>query len=102
MNYESYWIPVNFTDAGRAFGLFETRNLIEALLLTLPVLYLCVRLLPFALTIKLVVTLTITVPVGGFALIGISDDSLTRGLAGWLRWRRQRRVMYYRGEANRK
>ncbi|MBR0312055.1 MAG: hypothetical protein IJQ98_06665 [Oscillospiraceae bacterium] len=102
MNYESYWIPVNFTDAGRAFGLFETRNLIEALLLTLPVLYLCVRLLPFALTTKLVVTLTIIVPVGGFALIGISDDSLTRWLAGWLRWRRQRRVMYYRGEANRK
>ena len=102
MNYESYWIPVNFTDAGRAFGLFETRNLIEALLLTLPVLYLCVRLLPFALTTKLVVTLTLIVPVGGFALIGISDDSLTRWLAGWLRWRRQRRVMYYRGEANRK
>ena len=102
MNYESYWIPVNFTDAGRAFGLFETRNLIEALLLTLPVLFLCVRLLPFALTTKLVVTLTIIVPVGGFALIGISDDSLTRWLAGWLRWRRQRRVMYYRGEANRK
>ena len=102
MNYESYWIPVNFTDAGRAFGLFETRNLIEALLLTLPVLYLCVRLLPFALTTKLVVTLTIIVPVGGFALIGISDDSLTRWLAGWLRWRRQRRVMYYRGEAYRK
>ena len=102
MNYESYWIPVNFTDAGRAFGLFETRNLIEALLLTLPTLYLCVRLLPFALTTKLVVTLTIIVPVGGFALIGISDDSLTRWLAGWLRWRRQRRVMYYRGEANRK
>ena len=102
MNYESYWIPVNFTDAGRAFGLFETRNLIEALLLTLPVLYLCVRLLPFALTTKLVVTLTIIVPVGGFALIGISDDSLTRWLAGWLRWRRQRRIMYYRGEANRK
>lgn len=102
MNYESYWIPVNFTDAGRAFGLFETRNLIEAVLLTLPVLYLCVRLLPFALTTKLVVTLTIIVPVGGFALIGISDDSLTRWLAGWLRWRRQRRIMYYRGEANRK
>ena len=102
MNYESYWIPVNFTDAGRAFGLFETRNLIEAVLLTLPALYLCVRLLPFALTTKLVVTLTLIVPVGGFALIGISDDSLTRWLAGWLRWRRQRRVMYYRGEANRK
>ena len=101
MSLETYYIPANFTDAGRAFGLFETRNLIEALLLTLPVLYLCVRLLPFALTTKFIVTLTIIVPVGGFALIGISDDSLTRWLAGWLRWRKQRRVMYYRGEANR-
>lgn len=102
MSYESYYIPTNFTDAGRAFGLFEMRNLIEAILLTLPVLYACIVLLPLSLTPKIVVTLSIIVPVAGFGLIGISDDSLTRWLKSWWRWLRQRRIMYYRGEVNHK
>ena len=38
---ELYYIPTNFTDAGRIMGLFEIRNLIEAVLLTMPILYLC-------------------------------------------------------------
>ena len=98
MSYESYVIPPNFTDAGRVFGLFETRNLIEAVLLTLPVLYLCLVLLPFGLTTKLIVTLTLIVPIGGFGIIGIGGDSLTRWVKGWWNWRRQRRLMFYRGE----
>ena len=102
MSYENYFIPANFTDAGRAFGLFEVRNLIEAVLLTLPVLYLCIALLPLALTPKIIITLSIIVPVGGFGLIGISDDSLTRWLKSWWHWRRMRRIMYYRGEVHQK
>lgn len=98
MNNETYFIPTNFTNAGRVMGLFELRNLIEAVVLTLPILYLCIRLLPFALTPKIVVTISIVIPVGGFGLIGISDDSLTRWLSSWFRWRKQRRVMFYRGE----
>ena len=43
MNYEVYHIPTNFTDAGRVMGLFELRNLVEAVLLTLPALYLCIQ-----------------------------------------------------------
>ena len=43
---ETYYIPTNFTDAGRVMGLFEIRNMIEAILLTLPILYLCIVLLP--------------------------------------------------------
>ena len=46
MNYEVYHIPTNFTDAGRIMGLFELRNLIEAAILTIPVLYLCIAFLP--------------------------------------------------------
>lgn len=41
MNYEIYHIPTNFTDAGRVMGLFELRNLVETVILTVPVLYLC-------------------------------------------------------------
>lgn len=102
MNEEIYYIPTNFTDAGRVFGLFEPRNLIEALVLTLPLLLVCFKLLPFDLTVRIVVALVVAVPVGGFGLIGIGDDSLTRWLGSWWHWRRARRHIYYRGEVKSK
>lgn len=100
MNYEVYHIPTNFTDAGRVMGLFEIRNLVEAVILTLPVLYLCIVFLPLSLTPKIVVTLVIVVPLGGFGLVGVSDDSLTRWLGNWWRWRRGRRLITFRGEVS--
>lgn len=102
MNYESYYIPTNFTDAGRIFGLFEIRNMVEAVILTLPALYICLALLPFGLTTKIVVTLSVVVPLGGFGLIGIGGDSLSRWVKCWWIWRRQRRLMLYRGEVHEK
>ena len=98
MNYEVYHIPTNFTDAGRIMGLFELRNLIEAAILTIPVLYLCIAFLPFKLTTKIIVILMVIVPLGGFGLIGINDDSMTRWLGCWWRWRRRRRIILFRGE----
>lgn len=61
MNYEVYHIPTNFTDAGRVMGLFELRNLVEAVILTVPVLYLCIAFFPFDLSTKIMVTLVIVV-----------------------------------------
>ena len=102
MTNETYYIPANFTDAGRVMGLFEIRNLIEAVLLTLPILYLCLAFVPLSMTPKIIVTLTVLVPVGGFGLIGVSDDRLTRWLGSWWRWRKGRRLITYRGECKKK
>ncbi len=98
MSYEIYHIPVNFTDAGRLFGLFEIRNAIETILLSVPILFCCIAFLPLAWMPKLIVTMVILVPIGGFALIGINGDSLTRWLSCWWRWRKLRRMIFYRGE----
>ena len=98
MNYESYSIPTNFTDAGRVMGLFELRNLVETVLMTLPVAYLCIVLIHLPFTLKIGVILTILVPLGGFGLLGIRDDSLTRFFRTWWQWRRRRRRMVFRGE----
>ena len=57
MDSETYYIPVNYTDAGKLFGLFEIRNAIESVVLGLPVLGLCTALLPFTITWKIIVTL---------------------------------------------
>ena len=97
MNLDTYHIPANFTDAGRILGLFEIRNVVEAALLAIPALYLCLALLPLALTPKLIVTMVIVIPIGGFALTGIRDDSLTRWLKGWWNWHRRRRIIFFRG-----
>ena len=99
MNYEIYYIPTNFTDAGKVFGLFEIRNLVEAVMMSLPILYLCIDILPQALTPKIIITMSLVVPIAGFGLIGISGDSLTRWFTNWWRWRRGRRMIYFRGEA---
>lgn len=98
MNYETYYIPANYTDAGKVFGVFEIRNVIEALLIGAPVLFLCASLIPLDITAKVIVTLVAFIPLAGFALIGISDDSLSRWLKAWLGWRKKRRVLTYRGE----
>ena len=99
MNYDTYYIPANFTDAGRLFGIFEIRNVIEAVILGAPTLFLCFTLFPFPLTARIIVSMIIVVPLGGFALIGISGDSLSRYLRAWRRWRRRKKILTYKGSA---
>ena len=81
-------------------GLFELRNLVEAVILTVPALYLCIAFLPFGLTAKIIVTLVVVVPVGGFGLIGINDDSMTRWLGYWWQWRKTPDHFISRGGQN--
>lgn len=97
MNYITYHIPANYTDAGRLFGLFPIRNVVEAAALAFPTLVLCVKLLPFALTVNIVITMVLVVPTAGFALIGVQDNSLTRFIFAWWHWRRGRKIITFRG-----
>lgn len=99
-NEDTYFIPANFTDAGRVFGMFELRNCLEAVILAAPTLGICMliaRHLTVSLTIKLVISLCLLVPVCGFALIGIRDDSLSRFLSAYFRWCRHRQIILNRG-----
>lgn len=101
-NEDIYFIPVNFTDAGRVLGLFELRNCIEAAVLALPTFGLCsliAHYTPFFVTIKLILSLCLLVPVCGFSLLGIRDESLSRFLCTYVRWRRHRRIAINKGES---
>ena len=97
MSYVTYHIPANYTDAGRLFGLFPIRNTVEAAILAIPTLFLCFRLLPFTLTTNIVNTIALVVPTAGFALIGLGDDSLSRALIAWWRWKRRKKIITFRG-----
>ncbi len=95
-----YYIPVNFTDAGRVLGLFELRNCIEAAVLAVPTVGLCTliaNLTPFSLMVKLIISLCLLVPVCGFALVGIRDESLSRFLITYFHWRTSRRIALNKG-----
>ena len=90
-------IPTNFTESGKILGIFDIRNTVEAIILTIPVAFLFFGVLPFNLTVKIIAGAVFIVPIAGFSLIGIQDYSLTTFLGIYLKWRRSRRVLTYRG-----
>ena len=92
-----YFIPPNYTDAGKIFGMFEIRNTVEAVGLSVPLFFLCMSNLSFDLTMNIIVTMIVVLPLGGFALIGINDDCLSRFVTSWWRWYRKRGVITFRG-----
>jgi hypothetical protein len=93
----NYHIPANYTDAGKLFGIFEVRNGVEAVFLAVPLFFLCFSYLPFSLTTNIIITMVLVIPVGGFALIGLNDDCLTRFVRSWRRWRKRRGIITFRG-----
>ena len=96
--YQEFYIPANYTDAGRLLGLFEIRNAVEAVILSIPLLFFSLSVVPLDLTWRIIVGITLVVPVGGFALIGLYDDCLSRFVRTWWQYRSNRRVITYRGD----
>ncbi len=89
-----YVIPPNFVDTGTFFGgMFKARNVIEAGILAggtgIPIFL----FLPAGLTVRVIVLCLTSLPLGLFALIGISGESLTSFLAIFLKYLRNRRVV---------
>ena len=66
------YIPRNYTDAGRIFGMF-------------------------GLTATIIICMVFVIPIGGFSLIGIHDYSLLTFIRLYIRWRKSRRILVYRG-----
>lgn len=91
------YIPNNFTDAGKLLGLFEIRNVAECAILCLPIALLAFLLSPFGLTATIIICVVLMIPLGGFALMGVHDYSLFTFARLYRRWRKNRRILIYRG-----
>ena len=91
------YIPANYTDAGKVFGMFEIRNVAECAILCIPITILNIMLSPFNLTGTLILLLVLDIPIGGFALMGVQDDSLFSFVRCYRRYRKNRRILLYRG-----
>ena len=93
-----FFIPTNFEDSGKLMGVFNIRNVVEAGVLSLPFAYLIFKLVPVSLTWKIIIASVFVIPIGGFALIGINDDSFTVFVRNFWRWLKNRKIIEYRGE----
>ena len=92
-----FLIPANFEDSGKIMGLFSTRNVVEAVILVLPFAFCIFKLVPLSLTWKIILS-SVVIPIGGFALMGIRDDPLSIFVRTWFEWRKNRKILEYRGE----
>jgi len=89
-----YFIPPNFLTSGRLFGgAVRIRNAIEAAILVLATGIPIVQL-PFSLTTRIILLCLIPLPLGIFGVIGIEGDALTEFLLNWIRWLKNRRILY--------
>ena len=93
-----FLIPANFEDSGKIMGLFSTRNVVEAVILVLPFAFCIFNLVPLSLTGKIILSSVFVIPIGGFALMGIRDDPLSIFVRTWFEWRKNRKILEYRGE----
>ena len=89
-----YYIPPNFLTSGRLFGgAIRIRNAIEAGILVvltgLPIIQ-----LPLSLTTRIIILCLITLPLGIFGIIGIEGDALSEFVISWVKWLKNRRILY--------
>ena len=73
---ENNFIPANYTDAGKIMGTFPIRNALEALVCVVPFVLLVMMLPVFAMLTRLMIALVLAVPIGGFTLLGVHDESM--------------------------
>ncbi len=94
--YENvYIIPANFTDSGRVLnGLFETRNVVEAVIVALVLGFPIVKLLSFSLMVKVIMCVLLVLPVVVFALIGIDGDSLSQYILRLIRHKNEKKKIH--------
>lgn len=91
--HDSYFIPPNFIEGGTLFGgMFKFRNVIEAGILAAAV-GVPIFLLDLSLTVKIVILCLTALPVGLFALIGISGESLSSFIFGFFKFLKRRRII---------
>lgn len=92
-----YTIPPNYTDSGKLLGgMLETRNTVEAGALLLLIGYPELMWLHLPITAKIVVMTMTLLPLGVFALMGISGDSLLQFTSHMISYWVRRRQLHFR------
>ncbi len=92
-----YVIPPNYTDSGRLFGgLLAVRNAVEALVITVILGYVEIKLIPMPTFVRVVVMVLTIMPSAVAAMMGIDGESLTQYLGHIFRYLKKKRKLHYR------
>lgn len=92
-----FFVPQNFTDSGKSiYGMFNTRNLVEAIAVLVLIGYPEMKFLPFQTSIKVVIMIITLIPLVLFALIGIDGDSFVQFCEHVFMYLKNRRKMHFR------
>ena len=97
LRMDTVYIPSNYPVAGKLLGAFALRQVAECAAICLPLAAMVFLLCPLGLTGKIIVCAVLVVPAGGFALLGVQDNSLLTFARLYSRWRKNRRILIYRG-----
>lgn len=90
-------IPQNFTDSGKALaGMFDTRNLIEAVALLILIGYPELTYIHASLPIKITILAVSLIPTVILALVGIDGDSLTQFAGHMISYVINKRKLHFR------
>ncbi len=90
-------IPVNYTDSGKVLGgMFELRNVIEAVVLLLAFGYPELRLIPMTGTTRIIVMAVTLIPIAIIALVGIDGESLFQFTGHIFTFFLNKRVLHFR------
>lgn len=90
-------IPVNYTDSGKVLGgMFEMRNVIEALALLAALGYPELKLIPLAGMSKIIMMIVTLIPTAIIALVGIDGDSLFQFVGHIFQFLINRRKLHFR------
>ena len=104
LRMDTVYIPSNYTDAGKLLGAFALRQVAECAAICLPLA--AGSLKDFtklglevntSIPLSVIVCAVLVVPAGGFALLGVQDNSLLTFARLYSRWRKNRRILIYRG-----
>ncbi len=91
-----YAIPANYTDSGRLFGgMLAVRNAVEALIATVLLGFLEIKLIPMPTTVRVVVMVLTILPAALVAMMGIDGESLTQYLGHIFRFLKNKRKLHY-------
>ncbi len=91
-----YAIPANYTDSGRLFGgMLAVRNAVEALIVTVLLGFLEIKLIPMPTTVRVVVMVLTILPAALVAMMGIDGESLTQYLGHIFRFLKNKRKLHY-------
>ncbi len=90
-------IPANYTDSGKVLGgMFELRNVIEAVILLIAIGYPELKLIPMNGTTRIIVMAVTLIPLSIIALVGIDGESLFQYVGHIMKYFLNKRVLHFR------